>query len=241
MIIYFHASRLADTGATYGRHMDSDLIHIIIPIGTPPSSLAGIVNRHISESDRADLVGNLELLLINTHGSPGTLHLGGIEEENSDCDITIHNYQFLTSIFRPLFKPVAEGGRGVEIHGCGVAASSLAPHCIVAGCNDIEDPDVGYRFVYALACGFNTRVRASTFSEQVADYDGLFEHNPDHKHGDLIEALPSSDTDWHGHVGHVNVPGLEHEGGTLRRLLASVHPPLVLRDPRTDTTRRPLW
>lgn len=241
MIIYFHASGLPDTGATYGRHMDSELIQIIIPAGTPPGGLAEVVNRHISESDRTALTGNLELLLINTHGSPGTLHLGGIEEENSDCDITIHNYQSLTSIFRPFFKPVAEGGLGVEIHGCGVAASSVTPHCLASGCDDIEDPDVGYRFVYALACGFNTRVRASIFSEQVSDYEGLFERNPHHKSGDLIEALPSSDPDWHGHAAHVIVPGLEQEGGTMTRLRATFHPPLILRDPRTDTTRRPLW
>lgn len=222
MIIYLHAAGLVDTGAVYGRHLSRDTHQIIVPENTLPSRIRDIVTQSFSGSEDDFANGTVELLLINSHGSPGRLHLGGIT--NSESDIDIHNVNELTGIFRPLLKPVSQGGEGVEIHGCGIAAASLMM-CNGEPTDEIDDPEIGYRFVYALACGFNSRVRASA-SDQVPDYEGLFEDT-------LVQADADDDEDWHGHVFRPLNTGLLHEGGFMTQLRAMTNPPPISSDLRT--------
>ncbi len=211
MIIYLEAYEIPEAGATFGRHSGREVRHIILPEGTAPHQIGEIVSRSFSESESSSLSGTVDLLVINSHGSPGRLHLGGVTDSENDIDI--HNYERLTSVFRPLLKPRDQGGEGVEIHACQVAAGSLIDGCGHDECGSIEpeeiaDPEFGFRFVFALACGFNNRVRASVNS-QVADIDGLIE-------GVVVEARPDDDVDFHGHVVQLVDPRLSHSADSVQ-------------------------
>lgn len=256
MIVYLHADGLSDTGATYGRHLGragAEIHQIIVPEDTPPSGLRAVVTRSFERTPRSLDPASIEMLMINSHGSPGTLHLGGILPENSECDITEDNVESLTAIFRPALKPLDQGGEGVEIHGCGVGSASLRQACDSSGCeltDEIEDGEIGYRFIYALARGFNTRVRASA-SNQIPDFEGLFENT-------MLEAMPGTDDDWHGHVINASSSSLVHtpsgpgwleHGAEWTRLGAVFRPPSHRDDPRfwrrdpdfRRDVRRPLY
>lgn len=242
MIVYLSAAGVDDAGRTFGRHLREDIHQIIVPENTSPSRISHIVTQSFREREGGAPAGSINLLVINSHGSPGRIHLGGVT--NSETDIDIHNESDLTSVFRPLLKPRDQGGEGVEIHACQIASGSLLRGSDGILTDEVEDAEIGFRFIYALARGFNIRVRTSS-SPQVTDYEGYFEDT-------LIEAEPDDDEDWHEHITSNNYPGLLHEGGNLTRLGAIFLPPPMTHDPRTgrrreipdprrDTTRRPLW
>jgi hypothetical protein len=188
VILYLHASGLVDTGRTFGRHRgERDVRHIVVPEDTRVSDIAPMVLASFSSEEQSAPGHIIELLMINSHGSPGRLHLCGTSDEATD--IFEGNASQFATPFRPWLRPLSEGGQGVEIHGCGICGGHLIP-----GTDEIDDAEIGFRFVYALACAFNIRVQASA-SAQVADDYGLFEDS-------LVVALPGDDgdLDWHGNL-----------------------------------------
>lgn len=205
MIVYIHSHDISDAGRAFGRHSGRDVRHVVVSEDTRPADVAARVREAFNDEERASREGLIDLLVINAHGSPGVIHIGGIEVDTND--VNIDNAEIFAQPFASLMKPTRNGGQGVEVHGCGVAAGSIDP---LTG--ETEDGEIGFRFVYALACAFGINVKASG-SPQVSDSQGLFEDS-------LVEAFPSDDEDWNTHVFAVNDTDSVHEGGTWTRIEA---------------------
>jgi hypothetical protein len=206
MIVYLVSADIPDGNVTFERHRGRDVRRVTIPHGVAASGVGSRVLATFSEAERTAPAGLIESLIINTHGSPGIIHLGGITDD--DYDINIDNVDDFTAPFRPLMKPMEAGGEGVEIHSCGVAAAHVDP---ITG--EIDDGDRGFEFIYRLACGFGTRVRASG-SDQIPDAEGLFEDT-------LVEATPGDESDSpRSHLVSVRDPRLLRPGGYLARVEA---------------------
>lgn len=191
------------------RHDGRDVRHVVVPAHTSVRSIAIGVLGVLTDEERATPNGSVDMLLFNSHGGPGIIHIGE--------GITHHNVATLGELTGPLLKPIVEGGEGIEIHCCEVAAGStecelLYPstsqghamtrsilHSRSHARSEVSSPDeqnsIGVRFLYAMACSFDIRVRAS-LHRQVPDWYGFFE-------GSIVEALPDTDIDWHSHVRQV--------------------------------------
>lgn len=204
MIVYIHSHDVPDAGRTFDRHSASDVMHISLEERIMPAEVGHRVERALrTRTSREDVNETIDLLILNMHGSPGRLHIGGIED--ADYDVTEENAEAFSGPFASLLKRMgSDGGQGVELHGCYIAAASIDP---ISG--EIEDSEIGYRFIYKLANGFESRVLASA-SPQIADSEGLFEDS-------LIVAEPGDDGDWHGHVTRSLDPDYVHSGGILTR------------------------
>jgi len=248
MIVYIHSYDVADAGRTFGRHLGREVKHVVVPESTQVSDVARLVLSSFTVEERSSAAGSIDLLILNSHGSPGVLHLGGIEDDA--FDLHIGNAAAFAEPFARFLKSGRSGGQGVEIHGCGVAGGSLMRGCNGEVTDEIDDPHIGFRFLYALACGFESRVMASA-SPQVSDYDGFFEDTLICASPDSVVVTPDEDDsdDWNGHVFQVPESPLLHEGGVGTRIRAMFNPPPMAVDPRRsgprvpsrDTIRRPLW
>ncbi|MER3430668.1 MAG: hypothetical protein C4324_06425 [Blastocatellia bacterium] len=184
MIVYLHTVEKIDKARTFARHERSDVRHIGVPPGIDVRLLAKYVVRQFSEEEQKNPEGLIELLLINSEGNSGELYLGGAASEGSY--VYIGNAVPFGRSFARLLMPPRKGGQGVEIHGCAVAAPEIDPRT-----GSIRDAESGLRFIFALACGFNSRVRASR--------EPLGSENDDYFGESLAEAYPS-DGDWQDNV-----------------------------------------
>lgn len=211
MIVYLHSVDVSDAGRTFGRHRGQDVLHVQMPTDTAVSRAAEVVR-----SATGIVSGTIDLLVINTHCSPGRIHLSGVEDDT--YDVSEQNVELFAPPFAPMLKPADQGGQGVEIHGCYVAAGSVDPRT-----GEIDDPDLGLRFLYLLACGFRHQVMG-TASPQVSDSAGLFED-------DVVIAMPDSDPDWHGHLCRSSDPRISHRSSIETRIDA-FFTSLTWRDPR---------
>jgi hypothetical protein len=184
MIVYLHTVEKIDKARTFGRHERADVRHIAIPPGIDVRLLAQYVVRQFSEEEQKKPEELIELLIINTEGSCGELYLGGAAAEGSY--VYIGNAIPFGRSFARLLTPPRKGGQGIEIHGCAAAAPETDPRT-----GSIRNAEAGLRFIFALACGFNSRVRASR--------EPLITGNEEFFGESLVEAYPS-DGDWQDNV-----------------------------------------
>jgi hypothetical protein len=191
MIVYLHSSDAITGGRTLARHGSEDVWSVQIPPNTPVSRAAEVVR-----SAGGDIRGAIDLLVIDSHCSPGRIHLGG--EADDTFDITERNAGLFAQPFASMFKPADKGGRGVEILGSYVAAASVDSRT-----GEIDDPDLGVRFLYTLACGFLQRVTGYA-SPQTSDAEGTFDG--------VVVAMPDSDPDWYSYLSRNSDRGVSHGG-----------------------------
>lgn len=202
MFIYVHSDDIVDAGRTFARHTGLDVRHVIIPGGLSVPNVADRVVALLTDQERAAGGPIINMLLFNSHGSPGMIHIGeGIDE---------HNVSALAEPLRPLMRPINSGGEGVEVHCCQVAAGLRPEHAYRRTCSSLDEPSpeelnsIGVRFIYAMARDLGIRVRAS-LDLQIPDWYGFFE-------GSMVEALPDEGADWHGHVRQLTSSPLLMEG-----------------------------
>lgn len=184
MIVYLHSAEKEKAIRTFDRHLRSDVRHVVVPKGADIRRLAEFVVSRFSDEEKKKPEGLIELLIIHSEGGPGEIHIGGSGEEGST--IYIGNAIRFGATFAKLLAPPRKGGQGVELHGCEAAAAETDPRS-----GEIRDADCGLKFIFALACGFNTRVRASR--------DPLVPGNEEFFGESLAEAFPG-DGDWQDNV-----------------------------------------
>ena len=191
MILYLHPYIIRYAGQTFGRHIGLDVrdVHLLqggIPKDGPSADIAEAVVRHFEDDESRSPDGLIDLLVIVADGGPGYMKLSGGEHDDQYL-IDVHNAEEFAAPFARLLKPRSHGGEGVEIHACGIAGPSRHP---VTG--EVEDAELGLRFVARLAVAFGQRVLASG-DPALVEIDELFEDS-------LVEAQPSEDQDGDGDV-----------------------------------------
>lgn len=205
MYLYIHSDEMADTGRTFDRHRSMDVRHVVVPAETSVTEILRRATDELTAEERAASTPPIDLLIFNAHGSPGRIWIGE--------SISIHNVETLGSGLGGYFKPILNGGQGIEVHCCQVASQIVrGPEppprtCAVrTGPTAVDLAETGVRFIYRMACSFGIRVRAS-FDSQIADSYGYFENS-------IAEATPSADADWHGHVRQLDNDPLLIRGNT---------------------------
>ncbi|MEW6361233.1 MAG: hypothetical protein AB1477_03840 [Acidobacteriota bacterium] len=199
MIVYLHSAEKAKNIRTFDRHRRSDVRHIVLPKGPDIRLIAEFVVSHFSDEEKQKPEGLIELLVINSDGTGGETYIGGADAEGSI--IYIGNAFSFGRSFARLLAPPRKGGQGIEIHGAAAAAPERDPRS-----GNIVDPNYGLKFIFALACGFNSRVRASC-EPQVSGNEEFFGET-------LAEAYPG-DGDWEDHV--FVRPGQDNPGNFASR------------------------
>ncbi|MBN8682925.1 MAG: hypothetical protein J0L99_09730 [Chitinophagales bacterium] len=169
MIVYLNSTDFAHS--IYTRHLRAD--------GLIASDVRVIqIDRGISVADMARAVINnartghpiaersIYRLIINSHGSPGSIAIGN--------GINVNNVNDLAPL-RPYFTPLSQGGHGVLIDACLVAGGSSTSGPLVYGSDDnaceqeprfryigsmVCEPRAGYGFMMEMARVLDTKITA---------------------------------------------------------------------------------
>lgn len=112
--------------------------------------------------------GSITLLRLCAHGNTGYMELGkGLKKENA------HFFGAISG----LFKQLKDGGRGIELHGCGIASSTNIldksgekdPNSKICVKGTYSTGGVGYQFVHALAYAAEIPVKAAVNCQRADD------------------------------------------------------------------------
>ncbi|NNG02584.1 MAG: hypothetical protein HKM95_00590 [Inquilinus sp.] len=142
MIIYVHSHDIFDRGRTFARHRSlTDVEHITVPAGACMGHIANSIVS-VAQNERS-----IWLLILNSHGGPGTVSIGA----GLDAATVFH--------LAPVRTYMTPGGRGVEIHACNVASEGIA---LERGRPTHSDPrPYGEEFIQRMAYTLGCPVRAS--------------------------------------------------------------------------------